>query len=54
MKTKHYECDNCEAVYQLKHDLDADHYQPVHCAFCGEVLDDDSNFEVFDETLDLN
>lgn len=54
MKTKHYECDSCGAVYQLKHDLDTDHYVPAHCAFCGETLDADSHFDVDDDVLDLN
>ena len=50
-KTKHYECDNCGAVYRLKHDLDEEHYVPAHCAFCGETLDEESNFDL-DEDLE--
>ncbi len=39
-KYKHYECMDCNAVFNLKHDLE-ERYQVCFCAFCGAELDSD-------------
>ena len=46
MKNKHFECVNCEAVFRLGHDLDSDYYKIEYCPFCGDVLDEDQNFDL--------
>ena len=45
MTTKHTECYNCEAVFKIKHDLDAHYYKVEFCPFCGSGLDDEESFE---------
>jgi NAD-dependent SIR2 family protein deacetylase len=40
--TKHLECNDCEAVFRIKHDMDDHYYKITHCPFCGSELDDES------------
>jgi rRNA maturation endonuclease Nob1 len=34
------ECQECEATYQLKHDMSEVHYNMSFCSFCGGRLED--------------
>jgi transcription elongation factor Elf1 len=45
---KHIECNGCNAVFNVKHDLDKKYYKVTHCAFCGESLDNEE-YEVEDD-----
>lgn len=44
-------CLFCEAEYNLKHNMDEDHYIIKFCPFCGEELEDceEYNFDFMDE-----
>ena len=44
-KKTRLECNECEAVYDLKFDLDKDYYKPNFCPFCGG--------EITNETFDI-
>lgn len=46
MITKHFECSNCDAVYNLKHENDKEYYKPEFCPFCGEPVGEEENFDV--------
>jgi rRNA maturation endonuclease Nob1 len=43
MGTRHYECVECDAVFQVKHELDPDYYEIEFCAFCGSELSEDQS-----------
>jgi uncharacterized paraquat-inducible protein A len=45
---KHVECNNCDAVFKINHDMDDMFYQVKYCPFCQEPLDDDQDFEQSD------
>ena len=38
-------CASCEAEFTLRHDMDDDHYRIEYCPFCGEMLEDDEEYE---------
>tara|TARA_B100000497_G_C7502840_1_gene306869 strand:- start:25 stop:207 length:183 start_codon:yes stop_codon:yes gene_type:complete len=40
MKPLYIECQDCEATYQIKHDMSGEHYEVSFCSFCGEKLED--------------
>lgn len=40
---KHFECDSCEAVFNIKHDMDDEYYQVQHCPFCGVGFPEDDD-----------
>lgn len=52
MKNKHFECNSCDAVFKLGHELDDNYYKIEYCPFCGEVLDEDDNFDIEEDYLD--
>jgi PHP family Zn ribbon phosphoesterase len=52
-KYQHFECIECEAVFNLKFDLDDDYYNVSYCPFCGAEMDEDQRDEIENET-DLN
>jgi hypothetical protein len=37
----HITCENCDAVFKLQHDMDAEYYPVRACPFCGESLDEE-------------
>ena len=45
-KYKHYECVECEGVFNLKHDMQSDYYDIKFCAFCGADLDSDQEDDI--------
>jgi len=48
--TLHYECNNCDAVFKLRHDMDEAYYPIQYCPFCGCELDEDhEHFDQEDE-----
>lgn len=53
MKNKHYECNSCEAVFRISHDLDTEYYTINNCPFCGETLGDEDNYDIDNEYIDL-
>lgn len=40
------ECDDCGAVYNVKHDNDSDYYALEYCPFCGENVADDNQDDI--------
>jgi len=44
-KSKHTECNECEAVFTVKYDLDKNYYKISNCPFCGAGLDNEE-FEI--------
>jgi|688.fasta_scaffold961276_2 hypothetical protein len=46
---KHIECYNCDAVFKITHDLDADYYQLTVCPFCASDLEEEESFDQEDE-----
>jgi transcription elongation factor Elf1 len=50
MPTTHFECNECEAVFAVKHSLDKHYYTVQNCPFCGASLDDE-NYDV-DDAID--
>ena len=49
MPTTHHECDNCDAVFRIKYDMDDHYYRVSHCPFCGEQLDQEDNYDIEEE-----
>jgi len=41
MVRKKVVCEPCEAEYEVKHDLDEDHYHVQFCPLCGDEQEDD-------------
>lgn len=39
------ECDSCESIFKIKHEMDKNYYSISYCPFCGEELDRDEEFE---------
>ena len=45
-------CEECEASYEIKHDMDTDYFVIEHCPFCGAHQESDeyvSYEEEYDE-----
>lgn len=38
-------CTYCEAEFNIRHDMDEDHYRVEFCPFCGEQLEQDEDYE---------
>ena len=36
---KHYTCDDCDADFKVKHNLDEKYYEVNFCPFCGGVIE---------------
>ena len=49
MKPLYIECQDCEATYQIKHDMSEEHYEVLFCSFCGGSLE-----EVYDPNRELS
>ena len=49
-------CTDCEGVFTVEHDLDPQSYNPTHCVFCGEPLDDEyvTQFEYDEDEEEWN
>ena len=47
----HNECPSCDAVFKLRHDMDESYYKVEFCPFCGDTLDEDSNFDQDDDNV---
>ena len=45
----HFECVECDAVFNIKYDLDDDYYNVLYCPFCGSEMDDDQRDEYEDD-----
>jgi len=46
MALLHYECNNCDAVFKIRHDMDEGYYPIQYCPFCGSELDgEEEHFE---------
>lgn len=47
-------CPECEADFNVKHDMDSKMYVPKYCAFCGEeIVSDDDDLSIdFNEDED--
>ena len=43
---KHFECDDCGAVFNLTHEMDHDFYKVRVCPFCGEGMSDEENYDL--------
>ena len=43
------ECANCGAVFKLRHDMDESYYKVEFCPFCGDTIDEESNFDQDEE-----
>lgn len=41
MKRKTLQCSECEADFNIHHDMDSGHYKISYCPFCGDPLDPD-------------
>ena len=47
MAKKHYECNSCDASFNITHDLDTNYYTIHHCPFCGADIDnEETNFDL--------
>ena len=42
-------CTLCEADFSVRHDMDDDHYRIEYCPFCGELLDDEEEYEITED-----
>jgi rRNA maturation endonuclease Nob1 len=49
MTMLHNECSNCSAVFKLRHDMDESYYKVEFCPFCGDTIDEESNFDQDDD-----
>lgn len=49
MPMLHNECNNCGAVFKLKHDMDPEYYTVQACPFCGESIDADQQDSLEDD-----
>lgn len=49
MVTKHEECNSCQAVFKVKHDMDKKYYKLANCPFCGESLENEE-FDIEDQS----
>lgn len=38
-------CLLCEAEFNIRYDMDTDHYKVEFCPFCGEDLDTEEEYE---------
>lgn len=45
---KSYQCDNCDAEFKLKHNLDEHYYEVNFCPFCGGEIAEDDDEESYD------
>ena len=55
-KPKYLECDACEGVFRIMHDMSENHYIEKHCVFCGTKLEIEVGLELEedeDENYDL-
>ena len=43
--SKIIECENCDAVYRIKHDMSESHYRVQYCTFCGSRLELEEELE---------
>ena len=39
-------CENCEAEFRIKHDLDENYYSVRFCVFCGSELTEELEDEI--------
>ena len=43
--SKIIECESCDAVYRIKHDMSESHYRVAYCTFCGNKLELEEELE---------
>lgn len=48
-KPKTIECMECDAVFDVKHEMSETHYTPQYCVFCGEHLEIELSLPIADE-----
>jgi predicted nucleic acid-binding Zn ribbon protein len=46
MKLKHYECDNCQSVFDIHADPNDNPLEISFCVYCASPLDKDETYEV--------
>lgn len=46
-------CLYCEAEFQMKHSMDEISYNIVFCPFCGEDLEKEEEYDLYDEEEEL-
>lgn len=52
MKLKHYECDSCQSVFDIRPDPSADNPLEISfCPYCGESIDKDETYELDNENI---
>jgi len=47
-------CENCDSEYQVKYKKHSVSSQPVHCAFCGEEIEEEQEDFEDDEQEDMD
>ena len=52
MSRKILQCEDCEASFEVKHDLDEHHYTITFCPFCASEIELMDDLEEEDEDWD--
>lgn len=47
-KKQHHECEHCEGVFRIGHDMDSEYFAIKYCPFCGEELTEEDRAEAWD------
>ena len=45
MSRKLLQCEDCEASFELKHDMDDNYYKVTYCPFCSSKLELEDDLE---------
>jgi|TARA_R110000782_G_C14816711_1_gene413315 hypothetical protein len=45
-------CEECEATYEIKHDLDSNYFIIEYCPFCGTQQDNENEYVSYEEDED--
>jgi DNA-directed RNA polymerase subunit RPC12/RpoP len=45
MSRKLLQCEDCEASFELKHDMDDNYYRVTYCPFCSSKLELEDDLE---------
>ena len=41
----HYHCNNCDAEFKIRHEMDDTYYEVNFCPFCGSDIENDEEFD---------
>jgi hypothetical protein len=53
-RPKILECETCEGVFKVGHDMSEKHYIEKHCVFCGSKLELELGLDPFEDEDDID